>query len=101
MIKKLLAPRKTVNTQTENENWQKFKSEADEKITLSENKVDEFKKQSNRINRNDKSKYNGKVIQLEQKNSKLRKKMEAYVDDRSDRQDKFTEDFSKDMKEIT
>ena len=48
------------NAKTENENWQKFKSDSDEKMHQIENRVDEFRRQSGRIKHKLKPGYNQK-----------------------------------------
>ena len=101
MIKKLLSePIKVTNVQTENEDWLKFKSDSDEKMSSSEKRVDEFKKQSGKIKRSLQSGFNKKVAHLEQKNIAVRKKMKDYTDDTMDKQKKFKKEFTKDVNNL-
>ena len=93
-------PRGSANAETENAEWQKFKTESDEQITGNEIRVGEFKQQAKKIKKNLKTAFDKKVSDLEQKNTSLKKKMKDYTDDRTDKQEKFKKEFTKSMKEL-
>ena len=94
-------PNGSANGKSENAEWEKFKKESDEKILNNEKRVGEYKQQAGKMKKSVKTNFDKNVSDLEKKNNVLKQKMKNYSDDRTDRQEKFTNDFSKGMNELT
>ena len=89
------------DAETENADWKKFKSQSDQKIASNEKRVGEFKEQSIKISKNLRESFNKKVSDLERKNTALKGKMKDYLEDRTEKQEKFKDEFKTSMNKLS
>jgi len=89
------------DAETENAEWREFRNQSDEKIATNDKRVREFKKQSIKISKNLRGSFNKKVSDLERRNTALKKKMKDYTKDRTEKQEKFKDEFSKSLNELS
>ncbi|MDP1725247.1 MAG: hypothetical protein Q8M15_00585 [Bacteroidota bacterium] len=78
--------------------WALFRSETENKIKLSENKIKELKERRN--NSENKAKFDKQINRLEQKNNDLRKKMNDYNEEVKSKWENFKVEMNHDIDEI-
>ena len=74
--------------------WQQFKTDAELKISANEKKISDFKALIKTASGKSKAKYEKEVIELEQKNVELRKKLSEYKYEGKDSWETFKKDFN-------
>ena len=79
------------------EDWQKFKSDSEQKIQDNEKSITTFK---DKMVKSGKSTYNKEIAKLEKTNRKLQKKLDQYKDNGKNSWEKFKKGFNKDMDKI-
>jgi DNA repair exonuclease SbcCD ATPase subunit len=82
------------------EDHQKFKVEAEEQINAHEKSIADFKERIKTEKDENKASYEKKLAELEQKNSDLKMKLEAYKEDGKDKWITFKNEFSQNMDEL-
>jgi outer membrane murein-binding lipoprotein Lpp len=80
--------------------WQQFKNDAEIKISDNEKRINDFKAEIQKTNAKFKSKYENKVLTLEQKNIELRKMINNYIYEGKDSWKEFKSDFSNNMDSV-
>jgi Skp family chaperone for outer membrane proteins len=79
------------------EDWQKFKSDSEQKIQDNEKSIVAFK---DKMAKSGKSTYNKEIAKLEKTNRKLQKKLDQYKDDGKNSWEKFKKGFNKELDKI-
>jgi hypothetical protein len=74
--------------------WKQFRSDAELKITASQNKIDELKAAMKSTSANFKIKYENKILTLEQKNIELRKRINRYKYEGNENWRDFKKDYN-------
>ncbi len=97
---KLNSTKQEIENTEENNNWKNFKNKSDEIITKNEVLLDDFKKNKGRIPHKLKPDYSQKVTELEENIDLLKNQMNDFIQERTNRQEKFTNDFSRKMNEL-
>ena len=78
------------DVQSENDKeWAQFKKEAELKIKSNENRIDEFKAETNKVGNKLKNKYDQEVVVLEQKNIELKRRLSEYKHEGKDKWQQF------------
>ena len=77
--------------------WEQFKTESEEQIKANEDKIAAFKEKMEKAGTKTKAKYNKAVMELEQSNRDLKKKLEEYKDEGESKWQEFKTNFSHDM----
>jgi len=83
-------------TQFEKE-WQQFKSDTELKIDANQKQIDELKVAMKTTSAKFKTKYENKVLTLEQKNIELRKQLNDYKYAGKDNWEEFKKDFNNEV----
>jgi len=79
------------------DDWQKFKSESEQKIQDNGKIIAAFKE---KMVKSGKAAYNKDIAKLEKTNRKLQKKLDQYKDDGESSWEKFKKGFNKDMDKL-
>ena len=74
--------------------WNQFKTDAELKISANEKKISDFKALIKTASGKSKAKYEKEVIELEQKNVELRKRLNEYKFEGKDSWETFKKDFN-------
>jgi transcription-repair coupling factor (superfamily II helicase) len=74
--------------------WKQFSSDAELKITANQKKIDELKAAMKTTSANFKTKYENKILTLEQKNIELSKKINRYQYEENESWEEFKKDFN-------
>jgi len=77
--------------------WQQFKSDAELKINVNQEKIDDFKVAMKTTSTKFKAKYENEVLTLEQKNIELKKKLNDFIYERKENWEEFKKTFNNDM----
>ena len=77
--------------------WQQFKTDAELKISANEKKISDFKALIKTASGKSKAKYEKEVMELEQKNIELRKKLSEYKYEGKDKWEEFKQEFNRDV----
>ena len=78
----------------EEADWQKFKTEAEQKISDNQKQIDDLKARLVKASAKLKTKYQQKVSELEQKNADLKKQLEDYKGEGDKALEQFKNDFN-------
>jgi hypothetical protein len=79
------------------DDWQRFKSESEQKIQDNENSITVFKA---KMEKSGKADYNKEIAKLEKTNRRLQKKLDQYKDEGKSSWEKFKKGFNKDMDKL-
>jgi len=82
------------------EDYQKFRSDAEAKISQNQLRIKELKEQKMSDNEDVKEKYQKKVFVLEEKNNALKKKIEESDKTKSSTWSSFKKEFNHDMEQL-
>ncbi len=74
--------------------WNQFKTDAELKISANEKKISDFKAMIKTASGKSKAKYEKEIIELEQKNAELRKRLSEYKYEGKDSWETFKKDFN-------
>jgi chromosome segregation ATPase len=85
----------TVNTAKAD--WEKFRTEASDKIKQNEDSITSFKVRIKNKDAKIKAKYNKVIARIEKKNNELKAKLEAYKAETREELEKFKSDFNNSM----
>ena len=86
------------DVQSENDKeWRQFKTDAELKIKANENRIDEFKAETNKADNKLKNKYEQEVAVLEQKNIELKRKLSEFEYEEKDKWKEFKQGFNHDV----
>jgi protein subunit release factor B len=80
--------------------WQQFKNQAELKIDANKKKIDDFNVAMKTTSEKFKTKYENKVLTLEQNNIELKKKLNDYKYEGKDSWENFKQKFNNDMDSI-
>lgn len=80
--------------------YESFKMKVNEKITANELKIADLKVKVINGNNDAKAKYNGKVVQLQQKNEELKAKLNNYTQYSADTWEAFKTDLDNDVNNL-
>lgn len=80
--------------------FQKFKKDAEARISDNKTKIAELKTKKSSENKETKEKYDKKVLALEQKNNELKKKIESSDNTKTSMWTSFKREFNKDMDKL-
>ena len=81
-------------------NYEQFKIEAEKIIVAQEKNITEFKARMASEKKEINADYNKKLVELENKNSDLKKKLADYIDDGQNKWMSFKDEFNHDMDEL-
>jgi hypothetical protein len=81
-------------------NYKQFKKESEDRIIAQEKSIAEFKARIAKEKKANRAEYEKKLVQLEQKNSDLRKKLNEYKDEGKGKWISFKIEFNHDMDEL-
>ena len=81
-------------------NYEQFKIEAEKIIVTQEKNITEFKARMASEKKEINADYNKKLVELENKNSDLKKKLADYIDDGQNKWMSFKDEFNHDMDEL-
>lgn len=84
---------------TQNEDWLKFKAEAQAQISKNNARIDELRAKQSKDGKLMDNAYSRKIDRLKEKNEEMNKKIESFDSSKSD-WEKFKEEFNHDMDEI-
>ena len=84
----------------ESADFQKFKTEAEQKISDNQKQIDDLKARLLKASAKLKAKYQQKVDELEKQNTELKKQLENYKDDGEQAWEKFKTDFTAHMNQL-
>jgi len=89
------------DVQSENDKeWRQFKTDAELKIKANENRIDEFKAETNKADNKLKNKYEQEVAVLEQKNIELKRKLSEYNYEGKDKWQQFKIELNDDIEVV-
>lgn len=80
--------------------YMKFRTQAEEKIIAHNKSIAEFRTRIAQQKRENRSQYEAKLYELEQKNTDLKKKLDDYKDGGKDKWVSFKNEFGHDMEEL-
>lgn len=81
------------------EEWQQFKTDAEQRLAVNEQKIADLKKQLNKPGKLFDKMYENRIAKLEEQNRTLRMKISAYEKDQTD-WEVFKREFNHDMDEL-
>ncbi len=81
------------------EEWQQFKTDAEQRLTANEQKIADLKKQLNKPGKLFDKMYENRIAKLEEQNRTLRMKISAYEKEQTD-WEVFKREFNHDMDEL-
>jgi phage-related minor tail protein len=79
---------------------QQFKLESEEKISLYDRNIAEFKAKIATANKENKARYEKVLADIEERNNTLKKKLSDFKDDETDKWSSFKREFNHDMDEL-
>lgn len=87
-------------TNTVKKDWEKFKSDADNKIRQNQDSISIAKKRIEKEDAKIKVKYRKMIVKLEERNNNMEAKLKDYKDEGKDKLEKFRADFNNSMDSI-
>ena len=87
-------------TKEEAEDFQKFKTEAEQKINDNQKRIDELKARLDKASKKLKAEYQQKVNDLEKNNADLKKQLADYKDEGQKDWEKFKTDFNSKVDQV-
>src|SRR5579864_786349 len=91
-------PREVIDTPSAaKQDWEKFKSDAREKIRQNEDSIDALQKRMDKAGSKMKAKYDKKIAELEEKNNELKRKLDDFKEEGKEKWEKFKYDFNNAM----